>query len=401
MDVQDTSDVAPDPAKVQSAVDWLVEGALSVQQPQDVLGGLCERLHAAGLDLHRVAVFVRTLHPDIMGRRFIWQPGRPVDVGEAPISTLSTDTYVRSSVAHVMHTGESIRRRLERADCPDDFNILTELRAQGVTDYVAQALRFTTADVHAATWSTVRPGGFRDADLAALEAIRLPLARLAEIYALRRVAVTLLSTYVGRDAGGRVLAGAIRRGDVETLRAVIWLADLAGFSELSNNLPGDEVVQLLNAFYDCQVPAIEAHGGEVLKFIGDGLLAIFPVRTGAEAACRAALDAAAETHRALNERNAGSHGGTVLRDRLALHIGDVAYGNIGASRRLDFTAIGPAVNLTARLEALAGRLDRSMLVSAEFAAFCADEVQRVGRYALKGFEGRRAVYAPKPPVSGA
>ena len=168
------------------------------------------------------------------------------------------------------------------------------MRAEGVTDYLIQPLPFTNGEVHAVSWTTRRPSGFGDDDMAALEAIRPPLARLAEVYALRRIAATLLNTYVGRDAGERILQGRIRRGDIERIDAVILLSDLRDFTAQSNRLPGEAVIGLLNSYFDCLVPPIEAHGGEVLKFVGDGLLGIFPVAADPREACRGALAAAAE-----------------------------------------------------------------------------------------------------------
>ena len=243
---QDTS--SPQAATIQPIVDWLVGGARSVRLPEDVLGELCQRLVAAGLPLYRAAVFVRTLHPDILGRRFLWRPGAEVMVSDAPFSMLQSDEFKRNPVARVTSEGQTVRRPLDRPDCPDDFKILAEFREDGITDYVAHPLPFTDGEFHAATWTTRRPGGFTDGDLAAFEAIRLPLARLAEIYALKRVATTLLDTYVGRGAGERILRGAIRRGDTERIRAVILLGDLRGFTRMTNARPGEEVISFLNHY---------------------------------------------------------------------------------------------------------------------------------------------------------
>jgi adenylate cyclase len=381
---------------VQPVIDWLIQGAPTVRQPQDVLAGLCDRLLACGLPLHRVAVFVTTLHPDIMGRRFLWRRGEGVEISEAPFEMLERDTYRQSPVRVVFRTAEAIRRRIEAPDCPKDYEIVEELRAEGVTDYLIQPLPFTDGDVHAISWTTLRPGGFGDADIAALEAIRLPLARLAEIYALRRIAITLLSTYVGRDAGERILQGRIRRGDIERIHAVILLSDLRDFTTSSDLLPGEAVIRLLNGYFDCLVPAIDTHGGEVLKFVGDGLLGIFPVADDSAAACRAALAAAGDARAALAQTNAerAEAGEPRLRYGLALHLGDVLYGNIGSAGRLDFTTIGPAVNLTARLETLARDLGRDLVASAAFAGHCPESLTSLGAFRLRGFREPQEVFAP-------
>jgi adenylate cyclase len=330
---------------VASVVEWLVEGARTVATPEDVLGELCERLVGCGLPLHRVAVFVTTLHPDIMGRRFLWRPDEGVLVTEAHYEMLDTELYLRSPVRTVFATAQPIRLEIADPDCPQDYGIVEELRVEGVSDYLIQPLPFTSGVIHAISWTTTRAGGFAYSDLAAFDAVRLPFARLDEIYALRRTAANLLDTYVGRHAGEHILQGRIRRGDSERIEAVILLTDLRGFTTLSDQLPGEQVLALLNGYFDALVPAIARHGGEVLKFIGDGLLAIFAVAGDPKGACRAALAATFEAREALAAANAEP--GPPLRQGMALHLGSVLYGNIGSAGRLDFTAIGPAANLTA------------------------------------------------------
>ena len=388
--------IAPQAGAVQSAVDWLIDGARTVRQPPDMLAELCRRLVAAGLPLYRVAVFVRTLHPNVMGRRFLWRQGEDVQMTEAPYAFLESDTYRASPIAVVFATAETIRRRVADPDCLDDYQIIGELRAEGVTDYLVHPLPFTNGEVHAISWTTQDAGGFTDDHIAALEAIRLPFARLAEIFALRRTAATLLSTYVGSGTGERILEGRIRRGDLERIRAVILLSDLRGFTGLSDRLPGEQMIGLLNSYFDGLVPAIEAAGGEVLKFIGDGLLAIFPVKAAPAAACGAALAAVGAGRAALAESNAQRRKDDEpeLRFGMALHQGEVLYGNVGSASRLDFTAIGPAVNLTARLETLARDLGRDLVVSAAFAAHCPDAVASLGTFQLRGFRDPVEVFAP-------
>jgi adenylate cyclase len=388
--------------RVRPVVDWLVEGAHTAHQPQDVLAELCDRLMACGLPLYRVAVFVTTLHPDVMGRRFLWREGEGVVVTEAAYGMLETDTYRRSPVPVVFRRAETIRRRLADPSCPSDYVIVDELRAEGVTDYLIQPLPFTNGEVHAISWTTRRPSGFGDPDIAALEAVRLPLARLAEIYALRRIATTLLDTYVGRGAGERILQGRIRRGDIERIDAVILLSDLRDFTTLSDVIAGEAVIGVLNSYFDCLVPALEVHGGEVLKFVGDGLLGIVPVADDPEAACRSALAAATEARAALMQANAErtGRGEPPLRHGLALHLGEVLYGNIGSAGRLDFTTIGPAVNLTARLETLARDLGRDLVVSSAFAKHCREPLASLGSFQLRGFREPQEVFAPVEDAAG-
>jgi adenylate cyclase len=381
---------------VRAVVEWLVDGARTARRPEDVLTELCERLLTCGLPLHRVAAFVRTLHPDVMGRRFLWRAGEGVAVSGAPYEVMETDTYRLSPVPVVFATAQPIRRRIEAPDCPADYQIVEEMRAEGLTDYLIQPLQFTNGEVHAVSWTTQRPGGFTDDDVAALEAIRRPLARLAEVYGLRRLATTLLGTYVGRDAGERILQGQIRRGDIERIDAVILLSDLRDFTAQSDRLSGEAVIGLLNSYFDCLVPALQAHGGEVLKFVGDGLLGILPVTADPGAACRSALAAAGEAGAALAQANAerAARGEARLRYGVALHLGEVLYGNIGSTRRLDFTTTGPAVNLTARLETLARDLGRQLVASAAFAQHCPGALISLGTFQLRGFREPQEVFAP-------
>ena len=376
----------PPSLSVQSVVQWLVHGARNAPLSQEVLTELCERLTAAGLPLWRVTVFVRTLHPEIVGRRFVWHPETGTVVTDGSFELLERRSFLDSPMVHVSNTGESFRRRLADPDCVMDYPVLHDLRDEGVTDYVVAPLHFSGGEVHFSSWATRQPGGFTDAEIEAIQSLIAPLARVAEIRAWYRVAGNLLTTYVGKNAGERVLAGHIRRGDTEAIHAAIWLSDMRGFTMLADTLPPQDLVDLLNRYFDCQVPAIIEHGGEVLKYMGDGLLAIFPVGAAALKAGRAARNQIAAL--AASDGN-----GSGLRFGLALHVGDVLFGNIGSGNRLDFTCIGPAVNLAARLEKLAGRLGRTMLASEDFVDHCgAGGLQPIGRFAVAGFAAEQMVY---------
>jgi adenylate cyclase len=386
--------MTPRPLSLHPVVQWLVHGARNAPLSHEVLTELCQRLVAAGLPLWRVMVFVRTLHPEIVGRRFVWHPETGTEVTDGSFELLERRSFLESPMTHVAKTGESFRRRLADPDCVMDYGILHELRAEGVTDYFVAPLHFSSGDVHFSSWSTRQPGGFTDAEIEAIEAIIPPLARIGEIRAWYRVAGNLLTTYIGKNAGERVLAGHIRRGDTETIHAAIWLSDMRGFTTLADTLPPQDLVDLLNRYFDCQVPAIEEHRGEVLKYMGDGLLAIFPI--GAEGdfptICAAALAAGKVARDNIAALNAAEDG-PALRFGLALHVGDVLFGNIGSGNRLDFTAIGPAVNLVARLEKLAGRLGRTILASEDFVDHCGDDdLQPIGPFAVAGFAAEQVVY---------
>jgi adenylate cyclase len=387
--------VKPPALSIQPVVQWLVHGARNAALSQEVLTELCQRLTAAGLPLWRVTVFVRTLHPEIVGRRFTWHPDTGTEISDGSFELLERRSFLQSPMVHVSNTGEALRRRLADPDCVMDYPVLHDLRAEGVTDYFVAPLHFSSGEVHFSSWATQQPGGFTDAEIEAIVSLIAPLARVAEIRAWYRVAGNLLATYVGKNAGERVLAGHIRRGDTEAIHAAIWLSDMRGFTALADMLPPQDLVDLLNRYFDCQVPAIHEHGGEVLKYMGDGLLAIFPI--GAErdfsTICAAALAAGKAARDNIAALHATERDGTGMRFGLALHVGDVLFGNIGSGNRLDFTCIGPAVNLAARLEKLAGRLGRTILASEDFVDHCGDDgLQPLGRFAVAGFAAEQMVF---------
>ncbi len=380
---------------LQKITDWLINGARSATSPPKLMAETCERLVAAGLPLWRVGVFVRTLHPDILGVNFVWKPGAEVTVGTAAFDMLDSPEFRNSPLAIVFGEGREVRHRI---DDPESrrFPFLDDMRVEGVTDYIAMPLLFIDGSVHASSWTTKQPGGFSDEQLAALKVLAPPLTRMIEIVNLTRKASNLLDTYVGNRAGERIMGGQIRRGHTDTMQAAIWLSDLRGFTALSDRLPAETVVDILNQYFDCQVSAIRTHGGEVLKFMGDGLLAVFPIAEvvgDTEQVCADVLEAARES-RAKVEAMQYAIGETIERFRfgVALHVGKVLYGNIGGGNRLDFTCIGPAVNLAARLEKIAGHLHRTVVASAAFAHACAGAWSDLGEFPIAGFSKAERVY---------
>ncbi len=380
---------------IRGIIAWLDDGARSAPDPQELMAALCRRLAGAGIPLERAAIFVTVLHPDIAGRIYVWRRGRPVESSEAAHDLLGSEAFLAGPANWVQRNGLPLRRRLDDDAVGHEFPLLGKLQEEGFMDYFATPLPFTNGEIHVASWAARQPAGFADEDLAALAAVARPLARLAEIRSLRRAEVTLLETYLGRQAGARVLAGHMRRGDTELIHAAIWLSDLRGFTSLADRLPPRELTALLNRYFDCQVPAIEARGGEVLKFMGDGLLAIFPTADGGPArVCAAALAAAREARTkilALEHRAAAEHTAQ-MPFSLALHVGEVLYGNVGGGRRLDFTVIGPAINLAARLERLARDLGRSVVTSAAFAGICGERLTPLGSYALRDISVRQSAF---------
>lgn len=381
--------MAVDQDSIEKLIEWMVNGARPSANARDIVDGICTRLHDAGVPVDRFILFVYTLHPNLMGRRFRWQPDEEVDMAEAPVSTTSSFEYQKNPLPHVLGTQTSIRRKLCDVNCSHDYPIVEQLRGEGLTDYLIQPLVFTTGETHACSWSTKHEGGFDDEMIAILERVAAPLARLSETYMLRLNAATLLSTYVGRNVGDRILNGAVHRGDGEEITAVILFVDIKNFTSLSNSMQSSSLLNLLNDTFDALVPPIEEAGGEILKFMGDGFFAIFPFDGDG--------DVVRAGNNAIHAVNAGSENIEMLESNLhnsyrsALHFGSFYYGNIGGANRLDFTAIGPCVNFTARLLSAGTELDVDHVISGELAQKLGIS-SIVGQVSMKGFDGLQNVY---------
>ena len=379
------------PARRSAALDWLVNETADQPFLDNLFAELCQRLRADGLPLARATMHLRTLHPQFQGARVLWRK----DMTEAQLNLLEhgifeDPRFVNSPVRALYEGAEGFRQRLDLSEKPAfDYGIYADLREQGYTDYVALPMRFTDGKRHATSWSTDQPGGFSTQDLVEIDAVMPILALAIEIRANRRITKNLLNTYVGQHAGERILSGDIRRGSGATVRAAIWNCDLRGFTRISEHWPRDDVIQWLNEYFDVMAAPVVAHGGEVLKFVGDGMLAIF--RLDSPDACQQALQAAVEARRGMKELNAGriGRGSFELGFGVALHVGDVMYGNIGTADRLDFAVIGPAVNVSSRMQTLTKELRRQVLLSAPFAMLCgcsAEFLTTLGRYPLRGVD---------------
>ncbi len=301
--------------------------------------------------------------------------------------------------------GQIIRRRLDTPDPQLDYPILRELLAAGATDYVAMPLTFTDGKVSALTIASDRQGGFSDQQLNQFYDILPTLSLLLEIHSTRRTARTLLETYLGKHTGNMVLDGMVKRGDGESIHAVIWFCDLRDSTHLAETLSLDSFLGVLNDFFDCMAGAVLDHGGEVLRFIGDAALAIFPIGgtsklleeacTPSEGACKRALDAARDARQridALNKRRQEA-GDPPIRYGLALHVGDVMYGNIGVPQRLEFTVIGKAANEAARLEGMCKELGEPIVISSTFPRCFPGEMRSLGTHSLRGVSEPQEVFA--------
>jgi adenylate cyclase len=386
---------------------WLTQAGLAGTPDGDIFSGFCDRCVAAGIPLGRAHLFIDTLHPVHEGRLFRWGFGpdespmyeygrtsvQGLDVpAPAYLDQQATEIWQRSPYYNMLQTGDSLLRRRLTADTKDEFSLLPDWYAAGLTDYVAMISRFAAEgvigemDAVYSAWGTRERAGFDDVHIAALERVVPYLALAIKAVSLVRMTRTLMETYLGRDAGPRVLNGRIVRGIAERIDAVVWFSDLRGFTRITDTAP-EQVIPLLNDYADVIVSAIEDHGGDVLKLIGDGTLAIFTAEDRAQA-CEAALAAALKSRQGvadLNKRRSGQDQ-PVTDMYLGLHVGKVFYGNVGSRERLDFTVLGPAVNEASRIAAMCRSVDQPMLLSEAFAEV--GDIKRrlvsVGRYALRG-----------------
>ena len=374
---------------------WITEAGLAGQSESAILAGFCDRLVARGLPLARALVLIDTLHPVYEGRAFRWtRAQKETTLTEYGRTDDDLNRWLHSPFYRLEQSGESLLRRRLTPETEADFSIFPELRAGGITDYLALANRFDDHDSIGgmdcvySSWATDAARGFDESDVAQLIQLMPFLALAVKSASLARIAGTLVETYLGRDPGRRVLQGRIRRGVAERIEAVLWFSDLRGYTRISDTASPEEIIPLLNHYADAVISAIHDEGGDVLKLMGDGTLAIF-TSEDRDRACAAALTAALAARRAVaatNDRRTAK-GLPVAEVYLALHIGDVFYGNIGSKERLDFTVIGPAVNEVSRIAAMCRSVDQPLLVSSAFAAAMGEPRSRlvsVGRYALRG-----------------
>ena len=377
-------------ATANPLLDWVMREAWKAPTPQDLIRRLARRLVTADFPLWRLRLLVRTLHPQLFATGLTWQSdSEGVETMQPSHAMMQSRAYLDSPFAPILRGEGGVRRRLEGADPRLDYPILQELHAAGATDYVAMPLKFSDGQINIITLVSRDAGGFSTGELGQLYEILPMLSRLFEVFALRDNAVSLLGTYLGQRTGRQVLNGLIKRGDGQDIDAAIWLCDLRDSTTLSETMARDAYLDTLNQFFDCMaVPVIE-HGGEVLKYIGDAVLAMFPIEapdSPAQDACARALAAAADAQSRVEEQNRArrERGGAPLGYGIALHRGSLTYGNIGSTDRLDFTVIGPAVNQAARIEAMSKLLDRPLLISSAFAESFQGELISLGRHELRG-----------------
>lgn len=385
--------------------DWLMSEALREPDIAGLVEGTAARVDAAGIPVQRLHISFNMLHPLYQGTSITWRRGQETEVNQL-VRTMSSDNpaWEKSPLNHMIrHRLWALRRRLVGADATLDFPMLEELRGLGGTDYFAFLIPFGTGedDGLIGSWVTDRKRGFLDHDLRALERIQRRLAVACRMTIRGQVARNVVSTYLGRGAGQRVLSGQIRRGDGETIPAVIWYSDLRGSTAMAERLERDAYTQVLNCYFECVGGAVLEGGGEILDFIGDAVLGIFPVDGAAKDACARARAAAHDAQRRLDatNRERAEGGMPQLSYGLGLHLGEVMFGNIGTPERLSFSAIGPSVNQVARLEALTKIVGRPVVASRAFMKECAGDWEPLGRHAVQGIAAPVEVFAPGRPIS--
>lgn len=386
--------------------DWLIGKALGAPDIRSLFERLCDRLHGFGIPLDRAALSWPTLHPLFRAEQVFWRRGSGAELEQYYHSSAGNEHWLKSPFFHMItHDLDYMRRRLTGDDALVDFEVLEDFRRQGFTDYLLTATNFQIAEVEEfsggragimASFATKRDGGFTEDDLEALSRIQRVFAVACRASIQGRVMGNIASAYLGPTAGKRVLKGDIKLGDGERLRAVVWFSDLRGSTRLSDTMDPDSYLALLNHYFECTAGAVIENGGEILTFIGDGVLAIFPMST--ECPIAAAAQAEAAVHEAIRRgreaERTGTPGGAPLRFGIGLAVGEVMYGNIGVPARLAFSGIGKVVNAVQRIESETKKLEIPVLASPDFAAAVDSGWVSAGEIEIRDFDRRLEVFTP-------
>lgn len=369
----------------------------------DLITQLGEHLVAAGLPMWRVTCTLSDYHPEVVGRQYNWVRDRGPEQVDRRFTPRISDAYVSSPIRVIREGAAALRRRLAGPTAQRDFPVLNELATEGATDYAAMALTFSDGTRHFMAFATDVEAGFRDDELAFLESILPELSLRIEVEHTRQLADQVVRVYLGSYAAPRVISGEVRRVRGESIDAIVLAVDMRGFTTITDTLDADATFATLSVYYDTvSGPVIEA-GGDVVKMIADGILAVFPLPHGADAATRSAL--AQQASAAVREAAASlaalapedlPDGAWPLRAGFALHFGEITFGNVGSRARLDFTLIGPAVNEAFRIEAMTKILGKPILLSAPFAALVDEDVVSLGFHPLKGVREPKEIFTFRP-----
>ena len=384
-------------------VDWLLREGWDSSDPKDLTKKLALALNEMDIPVKRLGIIIRTLHPLLIGHGYRWESGEE-EISYFPIanSALENPVFLNSPLMPIFNGSGGIRRRLEGDSPILDYPILEDMVELGMTDYVAMPLQFSNGQINVITLATDVEGGFSTSNLGHINDILPTLARFYEVHETRNASHSLLQTYLGKETGQRVLNGLVKRGDSEAIDAVVWFCDLRGSSTLAKKMPRDAFIEILNNFFECMVSPITVNEGEVLRFIGDAVLAIFPLKSKdkdhQQQVCKKAVTAAFAAQKKVFKYNAKQHkkGLDPIDFGIGLHLGQVTYGNIGVPDRLEFTVIGSAANEAARIESLTKSLSEPILLSKSFSDNYNSEVRTVGSHDLRGI-GFQEVFAPVSP----
>lgn len=385
-------------------VSWILEEGWQIPDPKEFTRQLCEQMEELGLPLTRVRITIRILHPQVIGTSYTWRRGEDeIEEYSPKYEILESDAYLNSPYAEIYNGAGAIRRRLDIPDAIMDFPVLEEFREAGATDYVAMPVLFCDGKINVITFLADRPGGMSTSELEHLYGMLPALGRIMEIHSMRNTARSILDTYLGKQSGERVFNGSIKRGDGDDIHAIIWFCDLRRSTPLADSMPRAEFLELLNGFFECMAGAVLENGGEVLRFIGDAVLAIFPISSQTrrpdlcpehKAACQSALAAARDAMARIDELNTNRNeaGHEPLGFGIGLHLGEVMYGNIGVPERLEFSVIGAAANEAARIEGMCKTLDKSLLISSELARVLPENWVSLGHHRLRGVGEKQEVF---------
>ncbi len=358
-----------------------------------LIGGFAEQLVSAGVPVTRMTMSWQTLHPQALVAAYYLDADQGSREVTVPYGADLTSAYLKSPIRLIFEGAEEVRRTLSGPSAKVDFPILDELKERGIVEYLALPVTFSDDVTHAVTFATTATAGFSEDHVSLVRNALIVFGPIAEVQAVRQIARTILETYLGQASGPKVLEWSITRGDLETIDAALWYCDLRDFTGLSQTLSSTEIISLLNDYFGVAESAIETHGGEILKFIGDAVLAIFPL--GSEKSTAEVLrNASAAACEALASRSeiAADKPDLDVDFGVALHVGRVANGNVGAPNRLDFTVIGPAVNLVGRIAGLCGELMVPYVASDAFVTASEESFRPLGTFSLKGIAKPEAIF---------
>ncbi|MGB5328626.1 MAG: adenylate/guanylate cyclase domain-containing protein [Gammaproteobacteria bacterium] len=382
-----------------AVIDWLFADGRRIESTNKFVHQLSHQLNDHGASIDRLMLSLLTLNPQLIGTSETWLKSTDTTtLVNASHGVRDTERFIGSPLQAIYETHKRVRKRLD--NLPEDAHrAYTELAEDGFTDYLALPVLFgEVAQPGAAIIiCTKQKGGFSDQDIESFRQIRDYLAPILEVHALRHISRSLMNTYVGKRTSEKVLAGMIKRGDADVINAALWYSDLRDFTCLTETLPAEQVLEMLNEYFEFVSAAVTARGGEILRFIGDAMLIVFPIDDNMckQTACNAAIDSAIDAYNTLASLNhqRRRHGQPVIEFGVGLNVGEVIYGNVGAPDRLDFTVMGPAVNRTARLEALTKELSCDILFSQNFAELIEIPSEFLGNHEMKGIAEPQAVYA--------